>query len=93
MKIREMRNLGPVSERMLAKAGIESSDQLRELGSVRAYLGVKRAGNHPGLNLLWSLEGALTNRDWREVAKEDRLELLTALENAERSGRSDQASR
>ncbi len=83
MKINEMRNLGPVSERMLGKAGIETVDQLRARGAVGAYLDVKQAGNHPGLNFLWSLEGALSDREWREVAKDDRLELLTALESME----------
>lgn len=83
MKIREMKNLGPVTERVLAKAGIETAGQLREQGAVRAYLAVKQAGNYPGLNLLWALEGALTDRPWQEVANKDRLELLTALESME----------
>lgn len=70
-------NLGPRSREMLAKAGIVSEAQLRALGAVAAYVAVKRAGGKSSLNLLWALEGALTNRDWKEVAKKDRLSLLT----------------
>lgn len=79
------RNLGPRSREMLAKAGIVSDEQLKALGAVAAFVAVKRAGGRPSLNLLWALEGALTNRDWKEVARNDRLSLLTRLELAEAS--------
>lgn len=76
-------NLGPKSVAMLAGSGIETLEQLRALGAVRAYLRVR--GQHGGvsLNLLWALEGALTGRHWQVVAREDRLHLLTLLEQAQ----------
>lgn len=80
-----MRNLGPRSREMLAKAGIVSDAQLKAMGAVAAFIAVKRAGGKPSLNLLWALEGALTNRDWKEVARRDRLSLLTQLEATEAS--------
>jgi DNA transformation protein len=80
-----LRNLGPKSEAMLGRAGISTLQQLRTLGSVRAYLKVRRSGSEPSLNLLWALEGALTNRPWQEVAKNDRLSLLLQLEQEESS--------
>jgi len=70
---------------MLAKAGIVSDVQLKAMGAVAAFIAVKRAGGKPSLNLLWALEGALTNRDWKEVARRDRLSLLTQLEATEAS--------
>lgn len=30
--------------------------------------------------MLWAMEGALSDRDWREVVREDKLRLLTELE-------------
>jgi DNA transformation protein len=45
---------------------------------------VKRSGCNPSLNLLWAIEGALTDRDWKEVAKNDRLSLLTQVEILEK---------
>ena len=77
----QLQNLGPKSQAMLAAAGIHSLEQLRKLGSVRAYLLVKSTGAHASLNLLWALEGALTGLHWQVVAREHRLSLLLALED------------
>ena len=73
-------NLGPKSEAMMRRAGITTEEQLRVLGAARAYVMVKRSSNSASLNLLWALEGALTNRSWREVAKTERLSLLLQVE-------------
>ena len=69
---------------MLAAAGIKTESQLRAKSSAAAFVAVKRAGCTPSLNLLWAIEGALTNRDWKEVAKNDRLSLLTQVEILEK---------
>jgi len=39
----------------------------------------------PSLSLLWALEGALTDRDWKEVARKDRTSLLILLDDHEKS--------
>lgn len=78
--IAELPNLGPKSEAMLHRAGIKTESQLRALGAVRAFVKVRENGASPSLNLLWALEGALTNRPWQTVAREDRLALLLELE-------------
>jgi DNA transformation protein and related proteins len=77
-----LRKLGPASRQMLIAAGIESDEQLRALGAVRAYLAVKRANARASLNLLWALEGVLTGKHWRVVAREDRTGLLLQLDDA-----------
>jgi DNA transformation protein and related proteins len=66
---------------MLRSAGIRSVAHLRRLGSVRAFLRVQAAGQRPSLNLLWSLEGALTGVPWREVARRERTRLLLELDD------------
>lgn len=78
--------LGPKSLAMLTAAGIHGRTDLERLGSVRAYLRVKAAGQNARLNLLWAMEGALTSEDWRVVAREHRTSLLLALETAQRAG-------
>lgn len=78
--LRQLRNLGPASEKMLQKAGIVTVAQLQRIGSVTAYHAVVQAGAKPSLNLLWALEGALTQRDWKDIAREERMSLLLALE-------------
>ena len=69
---------------MLARAGIHTSAQLRELGAVRAYVQVKRCGACSSLNLLWAMEGALSGRHWQVVAKQERLRLLLEQEDTEK---------
>ncbi len=83
--IQTLKNLGKASSQMLAKAGINTVIQLKARGSVAAYIAVKQAGCQPSLNLLWAIEGALTDRDWRAVAKDDRLSLLMQVEDLEKT--------
>ncbi len=78
--IASLRNLGPKSAQMLHQAGVTTVEALQALGAVKAYLLVLRSGIKPSLNLLWALEGALTDRAWQEVAKTDKLNLLLLLE-------------
>jgi len=90
LRIRDLRNLGPRSEDMLAKIGVRTVDELRAVGAVRAYVALKRAGVMNSLNVLWAIAGALEpwpeGRHWREVARgESRLSLLLAVEDLEGS--------
>lgn len=92
LRICDLRNLGPQSERQLAVAGIHSAEDLRRIGALEAYLALRRAGIGRSLNLLWALVGALEpwpeGRDWREVASsEARLPLLLAVEARESARR------
>ena len=80
----KLKNLGQRSQAMLAAAGIENEAQLRAKGSAAAFVAVQRAGCKPSLNLLWAMEGALTNRDWKDVANNDRLSLLAQVELLEK---------
>ena len=77
-------NLGPKSTAMLASIGIATQDDLRRVGAVPAFLRLKESGAAVSLNLLWAMEGALTGRHWREVARDDRLRLLTEIDDFSR---------
>jgi DNA transformation protein and related proteins len=92
LRIRDLRNLGIRSERMLSQIGIHTAEELRRRGAIRAFAELRRAGVTGSLNLLWALAGALEpwpeGRRWREVARGDeRLSLLLALEDYERRWR------
>lgn len=80
-----LRNLGPVSSEMLARAGIRSERQLRQLGAVAAFARVEARGLKPSLNLLYALEGALQDRGWKDVARQRRTDLLLALDDLRRA--------
>lgn len=69
---------------MLDAIGITSETQLQAKGAAATFVAVKRAGCSPSLNFLWAIEGALTDRDWKDVAKNDRLSLLTQVEILEK---------
>lgn len=68
---------------MLTAAGITTERRLRTMGAAAAFVAVKRAGCTPSLNPLWALEGALSQRDWKAVARDDRLSLLMQVEALE----------
>lgn len=78
-------NLGVRSARMLEAAGIANTRDLRQAGSVEAFMRVKAAGFDPSLNLLWALEGAITTTPWQTVARQHRTSLLLALDARERA--------
>lgn len=83
--ISELKSLGPKSQEMLAKAGITSVSQLRQIGSVAAFAKAREVHFGASLNLLWALESALTGQPWQEVARLHRTSLLLALEQHEKS--------
>jgi DNA transformation protein len=65
---------------MLAEAGIRTLDELEMLGAVKAYARVKALRpKFASLNLLWALAAGLEDRDWRELTKKEKEELLRAL--------------
>lgn len=84
MSLVELQNIGPKSERMLAKVGIVTTVQLRKLGAVAAFLLVREAGLKPSLNFLWALHGALTATKWNRLTEETKRRLLDSLNTAER---------
>jgi len=83
--ISELKSLGPKSQEMLARAGIVTVAQLREVGSIAAYVRAKKANPAVSLNLLWGLESALTGQQWQQVARVHRTSLLLALEEHQRN--------
>lgn len=77
----DCRNLGPVSARRLAEAGIETEADLRALGAVAAYRRAKHAfPRHVSLNLLYALAATLAGIDWRELSPELKAQLKADAE-------------
>ena len=78
----KLRNIGPKSMAWLRQTGVRSLEDLKSVGSLAAFVRVKRAGFKPSLNLLYSLEGALVDCHWQEVPEARRTELVQAAEAA-----------
>jgi DNA transformation protein len=78
----EMKNLGKTSVQWLHAAGIHTIADLRRLGAIQAYRAVQVRGFRASKALLYSLEGALSNRPWNELSQEYKDSLDTELRNA-----------
>lgn len=76
-----LRNIGPTSASWLALVGIHTRNDLLAVGAVPAFLMVRRAGFRPTLNLLWGLEGAAKDVDWRSLTVADKQRLRHELTN------------
>jgi DNA transformation protein and related proteins len=72
----ELRNIDPAITQWLHEVGINSADQLREMGAARAYRTMRAWRPWSAeLIVLWALEGAINDVDWIDVTPERRLEL------------------
>ena len=78
-----LRNIGPISSGWLRQVGIRTRADLAAVGPVPAYLMVRQAGFPVSLNLLWALEGALRDTDWRALSEDDRARLRADLAAAD----------
>ena len=71
----DLKNIGPTSAQWLRNVGILTSADLAHLGSVVAYRIVKEAGYPASLNLLYALEAALRDIDWRALDETEKRRL------------------
>jgi DNA transformation protein and related proteins len=76
-----LRGLGPTSTRWLVELGIVSAAQLRACDPFELYLRIKAKRGSASINLLYALIGAIEDRDWRDVAKQDRTTILMRLDD------------
>jgi DNA transformation protein len=79
-RLRDLKNLGPASEKMLRAVDIHTPEDLASLGAAEAFLRVRENELHPSLNLLYALEGALQDIHWNALSDEVRARLLVAVD-------------
>jgi DNA transformation protein len=58
-KLIELKNLGAASVNILKTIGINTYEDLRKTGSVKAYRCIRQRGLHASRALLYAMEGAL----------------------------------
>ena len=73
--------MSPVSVAMLARVGVYTADQLRDLGSLETYAKLKGQGEAVSLPLLWALEAVVSGLPMGDVSPGRRAELLAAVAN------------
>ena len=79
-ELSKMPNIGKVLEKQLNDVGINTSDDLINLGSKEAWLKIKEIDDSACLNRLMALEGAVQNIRWHNLSEEDK-ENLKAFYN------------
>lgn len=82
MSNEKLRNIGPKSAAWLRQVGLRTQDDIAAVGTVEAFMRVKRAGFKPTLNLLYAIEGALLECHWQEVPEARRQQLVAEAEAA-----------
>lgn len=65
-------NIGKVIEEQLLQVGIETSEQLKEIGSKQAWLSIKAIDPSACYNRLCGLEGAIQGIRWHDLSDEDK---------------------
>lgn len=81
--IDQLVGLGPKSSAWLAEAGIKTRADLARVGVVAAYRMARDAGHNVSLNLLWAMEGALTDTHWTMVPPRRKQQLKDELKAAD----------
>ena len=74
-ELSELPNIGKVLEKQLNDVGINTVDDLINLGSKEAWLKIKEIDDSACLNRLMALEGAIQNVRWHNLSEEDKCNL------------------
>ncbi|KJY83137.1 DNA transformation protein [Vibrio galatheae] len=79
-RLKDLPNLRLATERMLKKAGIDSVENLEEVGAVNAFKAIQSTHSADvNIELLWALEGAINGTHWSVIPQSRRQELLTQI--------------
>ena len=74
-QLRELINIGAEVERQLNEVGITTFEQLKEIGSKKAWLMIKAIDSSACCNRLYGLEGAIQNVRWHNLSPETKADL------------------
>jgi len=83
-----LKNLGKTSAQWLHASGIHTLEDLRRLGAVDAYQAVKSRGFSASRVLLYAIEGALRDTDWKALPASVKDELNQHLNTSRRPNKS-----
>lgn len=77
-----LRNLGPASLRWLSAIGVNTRRDLEMIGAVDAYAILRSHGYKASLNLVYAIEGALRDCDWKRLPAKRKTQLKMAVADA-----------
>ena len=73
--LQKLPNIGKELDRQLNKVGINTYDELVNLGSYEVWLKIKAIDSSACLNRLMALEGAIQNIRWHNLSDNDKKRL------------------
>lgn len=76
----ELKNLGMASVNILQAIGINTYEDLAEMGPVNAYCKIKNRGIHVSKVMLYALQGALMDIHWNELPMELKSQLVEQVD-------------
>ena len=71
-ELSKLPNIGKILEKQLNDVGINTIDDLINLGSKETWLKIKEIDDSACLNRLMALEGAIQNIRWHNLSEEDK---------------------
>ncbi|WP_297576373.1 TfoX/Sxy family DNA transformation protein [uncultured Deefgea sp.] len=77
----QLKGLGPKSREMLAKIGIDTSEQLRAADAFEVYARLHPVMPNVSLNMLYALIGAQEDLPWQHIKTERKTEILLRLDD------------
>lgn len=74
-ELSKLPNIGKVLENQLNDVGIDTVDELIDIGSKEAWLKIREIDESACINRLMALEGAIQNIRWHDLSDEDKDDL------------------
>lgn len=74
-ELSKLPNIGKVLEEQLNDVGINTVNDLVDIGSKEAWLRIKEVDESACINRLMALEGAIQNIRWHDLSNEDKKNL------------------
>lgn len=82
MNTHNLKNIGPKTAHWLEAINIQTHQDLKRYKLDQIYFKLKSKGYPVNLNFVYALDGALQNRDWRDINPKRKTELKEKLENS-----------
>lgn len=70
--VSSLKNLGPATDASFARAGINSAEELREMGLDEAYRRLIAAGTRPHFIGYYAIAMGLQERHWNDITQEEK---------------------
>ena len=71
-ELAKLPNIGKVLEEQLNDVGIDTADDLINIGSKEAWMRIKEVDDSACANKLMALEGAIQNIRWHDLSENDK---------------------